>query len=84
MGADVVAILKKMRVDLDRLRITLAGDRHHRSPKFFQRVVLRFEVPEAVPEDKLERAIALSRETYCSVLHSLRPDMTLEVEIARS
>jgi uncharacterized OsmC-like protein len=27
-----------------------------------------------VPPDKIERAIALSHETYCSVWHSLRPD----------
>ena len=28
-----------------------------------------------VPPEKVERAIALSRETYCSVWHSLRPDL---------
>jgi uncharacterized OsmC-like protein len=29
----------------------------------------------APPADKVERAIALSREKYCSVWHSLRPDI---------
>jgi putative redox protein len=28
-----------------------------------------------VPRDKVERAIALSREKYCSVWHSLRADI---------
>ena len=39
------------------------------------RVDLRFEVAGDVPPDKVERAIALSREKYCSVWHSLRQDI---------
>jgi len=38
-------------------------------------VSLHFEVTGAVPPDRVERAIALSRETYCSVWHSMRPDI---------
>jgi uncharacterized OsmC-like protein len=42
-------------------------------------VDLRFEVTGeaagAVPADKVERALALSREKYCSVWHSLRQDI---------
>jgi uncharacterized OsmC-like protein len=30
-----------------------------------------------VPADRVERAIELSRERYCSVLHSLRSDIDL-------
>ena len=36
---------------------------------------LRFTVSGAVPADKVERAIALSHEKYCSVWHSLQPDI---------
>jgi uncharacterized OsmC-like protein len=38
-------------------------------------VDLRFEVTGEVAPDKVERAIALSREKYCSVWHSLRQDI---------
>ena len=36
---------------------------------------LHFVVAGEAPAEKVERAIALSRETYCSVWHSLRPDI---------
>ena len=39
------------------------------------------QVPEAeypLPGPKVDRAIALSRETYCSVWHSLRQDISFE------
>jgi putative redox protein len=39
-------------------------------------VDLRFEVVGDVPADRVERAIALSRERYCSVWHSVRQDIT--------
>ena len=39
------------------------------------KVDLRFSVRGPVPADRVERAIALSREKYCSVWHSLRPDI---------
>ncbi|MGH7544708.1 MAG: OsmC family protein, partial [Gemmatimonadota bacterium] len=31
-----------------------------------------------ISREKLERAIRLSQEKYCSVLHTLRPDLELE------
>jgi uncharacterized OsmC-like protein len=42
------------------------------------RVRLHFTVTGEVAPSRVERAIALSRETYCSVWHSLRPDLTFE------
>ena len=39
------------------------------------RVDLRFDVTGEVAPEKVERAIALSREKYCSVWHSLRQDI---------
>jgi hypothetical protein len=45
-----------------------------RSP-LFARLTLHFHVTGAVPAAAVERAIALSRETYCSVWHSTRQDI---------
>jgi putative redox protein len=39
------------------------------------KVDLHFAVRGSVPADRVERAITLSRERYCSVWHSLRPDI---------
>jgi putative redox protein len=56
-------------------------------PRYFTRIALHFVVTGDVPPDRVERALALSRETYCTVWHSMRPDITLtttfEVEPGR-
>ena len=38
-------------------------------------MALHFVVRGGVLADRVERAIELSRERYCSVWHSLRPDI---------
>ena len=38
---------------------------------------LRYTVTGDVPADRVERAIQLSRDKYCSVWHSMRPDIEL-------
>jgi putative redox protein len=77
MAADVVDIIRKGRHPLNALRVTLAGQRAEDPPRRFVRIALRFQVEGAVPAEAVERAIALSREKYCSVWHSLRQDIEL-------
>jgi uncharacterized OsmC-like protein len=40
------------------------------------------EGPQEEHRAKVERAVDLSREKFCSVLHSLRPDIDLEIDIS--
>jgi putative redox protein len=75
MAADVVAIVQKGRYALTALRVSLTGDRAPDPPRRFTRISVHFHVAGAVPSDAVERAIALSREKYCSVWHSMRPDI---------
>ena len=75
MSVDVVHILRKGRQPLEGLRAGLRAWRAPDEPHRVVRVELRFTVTGAVPPDKVERAIALSREKYCSVWHSLRQDI---------
>jgi putative redox protein len=75
MASDLVHILVKGRVDVKGLSARLTAERAPEDPRRLVRVDLRFEVRGPVPPDKVERAIALSRERYCSVWHSLRPDI---------
>jgi putative redox protein len=86
MAIDVVHILRKGRLDLRGLGARLDAERAPRDPKRLVRVRLHFRVTGDVPAEKVERAIALSRETYCSVWHSLRPDLdfTTSFEVAAS
>ena len=77
MAADVADILRKGRHSLAGLRVTFTGTRAEQPPRRFLQIELRFEVRGAVPPDAVERAIALSREKYCSVWHSFRQDIAL-------
>ena len=88
MAADVVSILVKGRAGLEGLRTRLVGERRGEEPRRFVKIALHFVVTGAVPPEKVERALALSREKYCSVWHSLRQDIdlttTFEIEQRRS
>ena len=83
MGVDVVDILGRMRVPVSGLTVRAEGDRRAESPRRFTAVRLVYRA-EGVPEtarDKLQRAVDLSRDTYCSVLHTLQPDLDLTIRI---
>ena len=77
MAADVVDILRKGRHLLTALRVSFTGTRAEQPPRRFVQIELRFAVHGAVPPEAVERAIALSREKYCSVWHSFRQDIAL-------
>jgi putative redox protein len=75
MAVDVVDILKKGRHALTGLDATLSGERAEQPPRRFVRIALHYVVHGGVPEAAVARAIQLSRETYCSVWHSMRQDI---------
>jgi putative redox protein len=82
MAMDLVHILTRGRHDLRGLRAHLVADRAPDDPHRVVRATLRFAVEGPVPSDAVDRAIALSREKYCSVWHSMRQDIELVVTAA--
>lgn len=81
-GADVVTLLEKMRVDLESLRIEVAGVRRESVPRRFVSIRFAFQIRGVgLDEVKARRAIDLSLEKYCSVLHSLAPDIAVEYDL---
>lgn len=83
MGADVVDITGKMRVVFEGLRMEVEGDRNAEPPRYLKAVRFTFFVKGLDPADepRIERAVELSHEKYCSVLHSLRKDMSFSTRI---
>jgi len=79
MSADVVFILRKGRHPLQALRARLTGQRAQEDPHRLLKVDLHFEIEGAVPAEAVQRAIALSRDKYCSVWHSLNHDIDFQV-----
>jgi putative redox protein len=77
-GSDVVLILEKMRVNLRRLRIEVAGTRREEEPRRYVAIHLDYHLGgEGIDRVKARRAIDLSVEKYCSVIHSLAPDIAV-------
>src|SRR5687767_391606 len=77
MAADVVDIVRKGRFPLQGLRARAVAERAQEPPTRVVRIQLHFQVQGGVPAPAVERAIALSRDRYCSVWHSLRQDIEL-------
>jgi putative redox protein len=79
MTTDVVHILTRGRHPLRALRSHLVAERAPDDPHRFVRVTLHVTVEGSVPRDAIERAVALSRDRYCSVWHSMRQDIDFQV-----
>ena len=75
MAIDVIDILGKMREDVQALQVELEGERNNESPQYLKTVSMSFHIKGKANPEKVRRAIELSREKYCSVLHSLRSDL---------
>lgn len=83
MAIDVLDITRKMRLRITTLAVAVAGDRRADPPRHYTLLRLRYRVGGVAPadEDKVWRAIDLSRDKYCSVLHSLRSDIDVTIEL---
>lgn len=83
MAIDVLDILTKSRVTVEALDVSVEGERADTTPKRFTSISMSFKLrgPTSADRPKVERAVNLSRETYCSVLHTLRPDLDLLFEV---
>ncbi|MCA9973960.1 MAG: OsmC family protein [Anaerolineales bacterium] len=64
---DVVSTLRKMRQPLTGLRVEISGERAPDYPMVYTHVTITYVIQGADVEAKaVERAISLSKETYCS------------------
>ncbi|MFV1987579.1 MAG: OsmC family protein [Gemmatimonadota bacterium] len=81
MAIDVVDILGKGRQNLEGLRLKILAKRMDAPPRYVRAMRFEFEIAGEVEEAKAERAVQLSFEKYCSVFHSLRPDIEVESAI---
>ena len=79
MAMDVVHVLTKGRCGLRGLRVDLTGQRAPTDPHRFTEIGLHYTITGEVPTSRIDRAIKLSREKYCSVWHSMRQDIPLTV-----
>lgn len=83
-GMDVVSIIEKRRLQIDRFEIKIAAEVAEEHPKVFTKLHLTFlfEGPDLTPKE-VERAIELSRTKYCGVWAMLQKavEITYSYEI---
>ena len=81
-GADIVGILEKMQVTLEDFRIEVTGRRAPEHPKRYLTLHFTYRIRgDGVNEAKARRAVDLSHQKYCSVLHSLNADIPITYDL---
>jgi putative redox protein len=81
MGIDMVSFLKKMKCTITSYKMDIVGERNPTPPQYYTSIDMIIDVKGGgLTAKKIERAISLSQEKYCSVYHSLRKDMKVKVE----
>lgn len=67
-AVDVILILKKQKQIIDDFNVSIEAERvENQIPSVFKFINVCFKLTGPVDEDKLKRAIELSRDKYCSV-----------------
>lgn len=81
-GMDVIAILKKMKVEFEAMNITVDANLTDNHPKIFDTFHITYLFRgEDIPLDKIEKAITLSQDKYCGVSEMFRTFAKLTYEI---
>ncbi len=81
-GSDVAIVLQKMRMVPSEFRIDVAGTRREEEPRRYSAINFTYTLKGGgVTEAKARRAIDLSLEKYCSVVHSLAPDIRITYDL---
>jgi len=78
----VVEVIEKGRLPLKGLTCDLTVFRDEEAPRRITGIELHFDVSGEVPDDRVARAIDLSRDKYCSVWHSLNPKIDFKTTFA--
>src|SRR5512146_1293961 len=81
MGIDMVSFLKKMKCEIKTYKMDIVGERNPTPPQYYTSIEMIISVTgPGLTAKKIERAISLSHEKYCSVYHTLRKDMKVKVD----
>jgi putative redox protein len=80
-GIDIILILKKMRLEPSSFQMEIEGERAETEPKRFTAIHVHYALEGKLPEDKVVRAIQLSKDKYCSVAHTLNAKITSSYSI---
>ncbi len=75
---DIEIILEKMRQKLEKIEVEVEAQRAETTPKVFTSVKLHYILTGDLKEEKVEKAIDMSVNEYCSVLTMIAKTATIE------
>ncbi len=78
---DILLILGKQKIEPTLFEIDIETKRVEGIPAFFEEIKLIFKVNKEVNQEKLDRAISLTLEKYCSVSASLKESVQVIYEV---
>jgi putative redox protein len=78
-GMDIVSLLNKMRVEFSKFNIRVDGDTEDEHPRKFTRIIVTYEITgKNIDREKVEKAVILSKEKYCSVSATLKNSVDID------
>lgn len=81
LAIDVLTFLQKMRMTITSFKIDIIGERNPTPPQYYKSIEIILDIAgKDMDTKKVERAVSLSHEKYCSVYHSLRKDIDMKVK----
>ncbi|MBZ0264760.1 OsmC family protein [bacterium] len=81
-GMDVISILRKMRQEPDRFDIEVEGITSTvEHPKYWEEIRVIYHVEGDIDQEKLTKAINLSRTRYCGVSAMLKGKVTVHYQV---
>ncbi len=82
-GIDIVLILKRQRQEVEDISMEIEGDRQEgHEPNLFEKIKVHFKIDgAALNRAKVERAVSLSMDKYCSVAKTLEKTATIDYTI---
>lgn len=84
-GMDVVSLLKKMRVPIDDLQISIKGIPTEEHPIHYKKIEMTYLVKgKDLDREKVEKSVRLSQERYCGVNYMLQQAADVSYEIVYS
>lgn len=79
MAIDMGVILRHHMDKVTRLQIEADGRRADEEPKYYKAVQMNIYIDGDVPAKQAKRAADLSKDKYCSAVHSLVADVDVQV-----
>lgn len=77
-GIDVIGMLRKKRQKVTAYEIVMTGERAGEDPRRFTHIEFVHRITgHAVQRTAVDDALRLAVDKYCSVYHSIRPDITV-------